>query len=140
MTTRPELSKQNKYWVDKYRFYELKYLCLQYPTWKKKYESIDGLGIRAFDRVSYSRAGIITDPTANAVEEKLIYFKRMELVEQVAFDADPDLASYILKAVTEGLSYAHLKTRLEIPCGKDMYYDRYRRFFWLLSRARDVYV
>lgn len=59
------------------------------------------------------------------------------MVEQTAIEADADLAHYILKAVTEGLSYSHLKARLEIPCGKDMYYDRYRRFFWLLSKIRD---
>lgn len=59
------------------------------------------------------------------------------MVEQTAIEADANLAYYILKAVTEGLSYSHLKARLEIPCGKDMYYDRYRRFFWLLSKIRD---
>ena len=31
---------------------------------------------------------------------------------------------------------AYIKTRLEIPCGGDMYYDRYRRFFWLLNESR----
>lgn len=60
----------------------------------------------------------------------------MEVVEQAAIEADPYLASYILKAVTEGLSYNYLKARLEIPCSRDMNYDRYRRFFWLLDRAR----
>jgi len=46
------------------------------------------------------------------------------------------LHRYILKAVTEGLSYTYLRTRMDIPCGKDMYYDRYRKFFWLLSQER----
>ena len=59
------------------------------------------------------------------------------MVERAAIDADKILASYILRAVTEDLSYTYLKSRLEIPCGKDMYYDRYRRFFWLLSKARN---
>lgn len=140
MTIRPELSKQNKYWVEKCRFYELKYFCLQYPIWKKKYESIDGLNGRTFDLTVYSRVNTPSDPTAKTVEEKSLYFERMEMVEQAAIDTDPDLASYILKAVTEGLSYSHLKARLEIPCGKDMYYDRYRRFFWLLNKMRDCYI
>lgn len=52
-------------------------------------------------------------------------------------DADEELYSYILKAVTEGLSYTYLKTALEMPCGRDAYYDRYRRFFWLLDKERD---
>lgn len=51
-------------------------------------------------------------------------------------EADQVLYNYILKAVTEELSYTYLKSKLKIPCGKDMYYDRYRRFFWLLSNSR----
>lgn len=69
--------------------------------------------------------------------KKARYSKRVELIEQVAKDADKYLWQYILKAVTEGLSYTYLRTKLDIPCGKDMYYDRYRRFFWLLSEVRD---
>ena len=49
---------------------------------------------------------------------------------------DPYLYEYILQAVTEGLSYTYLKTKLNMPCGKDMYYDRYRKFSWLLGNSR----
>jgi len=49
---------------------------------------------------------------------------------------DPALADYILKAVTEGRSYTYLKTVMNIPCGRSMYFDRYRKFFWLLSHVR----
>ena len=35
-----------------------------------------------------------------------------------------------------GISYDHLKARTGIPCCKDVYYDLYRRFFWLLSKER----
>ena len=44
---------------------------------------------------------------------------------------------YILKGVTEGWSYDILKARSNIPCCKDVYYNLYRRFFWLLNKARD---
>lgn len=70
------------------------------------------------------------------VEERSRYFDRMRAVERAAMETDPYLASYILKAVTEGLSYNYLKARLEIPCSRDMYYDRYRRFFWLLDQTK----
>lgn len=135
-SVRPELSKTNKYWVSKNRFYELKYFCLQYPVWKKQYEEIDGLYGCTIDSV-YSRLNTPSDPTAKTVEVRSKYLERMEVIEQAAIEADPYLASYILKAVTEGLSYTYLKARLEIPCGRDMYYDRYRRFFWLLDQARN---
>lgn len=135
-TIRPELSKKNKYWISKHRYYELKYFCLQYPMWKKAYELLDGLQMYSYDLVYISN----TDPsdvTGKCVEEREIYFDRMKTVEQAAIEADPYLASYILKAVTEGLSYTYLKQKLNIPCSRDMYYDRYRRFFWILSQERD---
>ena len=54
----------------------------------------------------------------------------------MAKEADEYLYEYILKEITEGISYTYLKTAMKIPCGKDMYYDRYRKFFWLLSNSR----
>lgn len=48
---KPELSKKNKYWVDKNRYYELKYFCLQYPLWKRAYEELDGIHTSSFELV-----------------------------------------------------------------------------------------
>jgi hypothetical protein len=77
------------------------------------------------------------DLTAKYAIRKAHYSEKINLIEKTAVEADQDLCVYILKAVTEGLSYTYLKTRLEIPCSRDMYYDRYRRFFWLLSESRN---
>ena len=78
----------------------------------------------------------VGDPTSKCAETLLFYSERMKLVEDTAYETHDEFASYILKAVTEGMSYDHLKARLDIPCCKDVYYELYRRFFWLLSRAR----
>lgn len=133
---RPEISEKNKYWISKHRHYELKHFCLQYHTWKKTYAELDGFSGGTNNTV-YSRVSTPSDPTANCVEIKTVYLERMDLIRRTAYEADSDLATYIFKAVTEGLSYTYLKTKMNIPCGKDMYYDRYRRFFWLLSKARN---
>ena len=61
---------------------------------------------------------------------------RKETAERVAKETDEELSCYILEAITEGISYDHLKARTGIPCCKDVYYDLYRRFFWLLSKER----
>ena len=67
-----------------------------------------------------------------------MYYKdRIDMVEHVAKETDTILASYILKAVTEEISYDCLKVKFNIPCCKDTYYDLYRRFFWLLNKARN---
>lgn len=132
---RAELSKKNRYWIDKHRHYELKHFCLQYPFWKKAYAELDGMNKKDDDSTG-SRSNIPGDPTGKCVEIRTVYLDRMELVRRTAYEADPDLASYIFIAVTEGVSYDYLKSKLNIPCGRDMYYDRYRRFFWLLDQAR----
>ena len=80
--------------------------------------------------------GNFSNPTAKCAEAREFYSKRIELIEQAATETDAELGDYILKAVTEGISYDHLKARLEIPCCKDVYYELYRRFFWILNRER----
>lgn len=134
---RPELSEKNKWWLDKHRYYELKHFCLQYPIWMKARAALSGLSARPADLALFSRTNEKKDPTARCAEARAFYTERMSMVEQAAHDADPDLATYILHAVTEGLSYDVLKVRLNIPCSKSTYYDRYRRFFWLLNKLRE---
>lgn len=134
---RPEISTKNKYWIDKHRHYELKHFCLQYPTWKKLYTEVEKSCISAAKLERESVTNIPSDITAKYAMKKAYYAERIELIERIAKEADEFLYKYILKAVTEELSYTYLKSKLDIPCGRDMYYDRYRRFFWLLSEARN---
>lgn len=136
-TLRPEPSPKNKYWIEKHRYYELKHFCLQYPIWKKAYDSLDGLSRRSRDLAEFIKSDDVSDPTAKCVEAKSFYFERMNMLEKVAEETSPDLGNYILKAVTEGISYEHLKARYDMPCQKDAYYNLYRRFFWLLNKVRE---
>lgn len=132
---RPEISRNNRYWIDKHRHYELKHFCLQYPEWKKAYRSFTSISSSVTDH--QPKGDFYGDPTANQAIRRARYLERIELIERIAGEADRDLHNYILKAVTEGLSYTYLRTKLNIPCGRDLYYDRYRKFFWLLDDARD---
>lgn len=133
---RPEISIKNKYHIDKHRHYELKHFCLQYPEWKKMYAEFSNVSIplSMIERVSTSN--LPGDPTAKRAMMKMQYAEKIKMVEKIALETDAYLHNYILKAVTEGYSYTYLKTKLNMPCGRDMYYDRYRRFFWLLSESR----
>lgn len=134
---RPEISMKNKYYIDKHRYYELKHFCLQYNEWKKEYAKCEESVIFTSQLDRLPSNNVPSDLTAKYAMQKAFYQQRIQMIEIAARDADDFLYPYILKAVTEGLSYTYLKTKLDIPCGKDMYYDRYRRFFWLLSEARD---
>lgn len=134
---RPELSIRNKYRIDKHRHYELKHFCLQYPEWKRAYADFSdpNIPLSTIERVPTSN--MPGDPTAKRAVMKAHYQERMDLIEKIAMETDKCLHDYILKAVTENLSYTYLRSKMGMPCGRDMYYDRYRRFFWLLNQARN---
>lgn len=135
-TIRPELSEKNPYWLEKHRYYELKHFCLQYPIWRKAYAALDGFSSRPIELAMSVVDSTPGDPTARCALAKIFYSDRTDMIQRVAEATDPVLGNYVLKAVTEGLSYDILKARLEIPCCKDTYYELYRRFFWLLSKER----
>lgn len=135
MRFRPELSKKSDYYISKHRMYELKYFCLQYPEWKKQYLFLDGLTKVPDDLVRYSTN--IGDPTYKCFELREKYLMKMRDVEQAAIEADPDIYTYLIKAVTEGRSYEYLKTKMHIPCGRDYYYRKYRKFFYILDILRE---
>lgn len=134
---RPEISEKNKYWIDKHRHYELKHFCLQYPSWKKIYSEFEDASIPLSMMERVPTSNLPGDPTAKRALVKAKYAERIKLIEDIAKEADRYLYEYILKAVTENLSYTYLRSKMDIPCGRDMYYDRYRRFFWLLSESRN---
>lgn len=133
---RPKISEKNKYYIDKHRYYELKHFCLQYNEWKKAYAACNESIIFAASIERESSSNIPSDITAKYAIKRAYYAERIKIVEKAAMEADEFLFPFILKGVTEGASYTYLKTKLEMPCGRDMYYDRYRKFFWLLSEAR----
>lgn len=134
---RAEISEKNKYYIDKHRYYELKHFCLQYKEWKRLYEMCNESIIFASNIECLPSSNLPSDLTAKYALKKAYYGERITLIERAAKEADEFLCPYILRAVTEGYSYTYLKSVLNIPCGKDMYYDRYRRFFWLLSELRE---
>lgn len=136
-TTRAEISKKNKYWIPKPRYYELKYFCLQYPSWKQAYAALDSLSKRPADLAVFSKTNVCSDPTSKCVESRIYFYERICMIETACKSTDNGLADYILKGVTEGISYEQLKIKYNIPCCRDTYYKLYRKFFWLLHGLRD---
>lgn len=133
---RSKLSKKNRYWIPPERYYELKHFCLQYPDWKREYLAVDPMAHEFEQSEKLSATNQVEDRTALCAERKIECSQNMVLVEECCEKADPFLARYIFKAVTSNLGYTYLKSRLGMPCSKDMYYDRYHKFFWHLSNAR----
>ena len=131
---RPEVTTKNNYWISKHRYYELKHFCLQYIEWKTEYSELDGM--KGGDMIRETKSTNISNPVERIIERRLYLSDRIDLIETAALEAGSELNTYVLKAVTEGLSYDILKARFNIPCCRNVYYDIYRRFFWLLDKAR----
>lgn len=135
-TYRAKISPKNKYWISKHRFYEVCHHCYQYDEWRDEYRALNDISVQGLD---YDKPPAdpyaFGDATANMATRMAVLRERMELVEQTAEETDPALAKYILKAVTkEHVTFNYLKQFMDMPCEKDMYYDRRRKFYWLMAQ------
>lgn len=128
---RTKISKKNEYWISNYRHYELKYFCLQYPEYKRICDSFNGYVKHNF---SSARSSNISNPTEKAVEIREYYNRKINIIEKAAGLTDPILGNYILIGITNGFSYDKIKARLNIPCGKDVYYKLCHKYFYILDR------
>lgn len=132
---RMEMSKNNKYYIDKHRKYELIHFCKQYPKWKAALFDVEGWSTSSRDeRVDHG--GYVSDPTARAAAIRKFYMDRIGMIDKAAYEADKDLAGYIVQGVTKGLSYDNLLMMHRIPCSRDTYYDRRAKFLWILDKLR----
>lgn len=125
---------EKKYDISKHRFLELYHFCMQYSEWKDelKYKKDTVRSIEVTDMPTSHENG---DATANLAVRRAELQRKCELIEQTAIEADPDIYQYIIKGVTtEYATYRYLREIAGMPCGKNMYYDRRRKFFFLLSK------
>jgi hypothetical protein len=125
---------RRKYQISKHRFLELYHYCLQYREWKDELKcSTDTVkGVIISDMPHGTGTG---DPTSNLAIRRTILEERCKLIEDTAKEADPELWTYILKGVTdENASYTYLRQVMNIPCGKNYYFEKRRKFYYLLSR------
>lgn len=133
---RPEVSEKNQYWISKHRYYELKHFCMQYPMWKRIYDCLTHYPDGWLPAIPSGDSSSVSDPVAMYISERVTLAGWIGLVERVAKETDEVLGNYILQGITEGIPYDCLRAKTDIPCCKDVYYDLYRRFFWLLSKER----
>lgn len=123
-----------KYEITKHRFLELYYFCLQYNEWRDqlKYCTDTVKSIEITDMpITHSN----NPPTEQLAVNRYNLSKKCELIEQTAIETEADLYQYIIKAVTnENITYNYLHMIMNIPCGKKMWYDRRRKFYWLLDK------
>ena len=130
-----ELSEKSHYWLPKHRYLELKHFCLQYPDWRKRLNEINDISAH---NIVTAVSDHISNETERIALERTVLQSKISLVEKTAMETSDSLWIFVLKGVTEdGATYTYLKNMLDIPCGRNMYYEMYRKFYWLLSRSDD---
>ena len=127
--TRHKLSKKNPYRLEsRYREYELIYFCLQYPEWKRRLNTLSVHGTE--DEWS--------DPTGEEAVERAMLSAKIDMVERAVRDAAGDLYIYMLKGITENLSYTNLKTYHNMPCSSERYFRLRHKVYYLLSQEKQA--
>ncbi len=134
MTQIRPLNKK-KYDLSKKKFLYVLRFAYMYPEWKRELkEETYGLSSVQIDGMPKGNKGI------NQVQEISIKRKELEerckLIEQTAISVAPDFyQELIFGATNEGITYAYLNSRFKIPCGRNLYYERRRKFYYELSKA-----
>ena len=125
---------EKKYGISKHKFLQVYHFCMQYNEWKDelKYKTDTVRSLNVSDMPKGSGAG---NPDEALAIRRAEISERCKLIERTCIEADPDIYRWLLKAVTnEGVGYTYLKERMDIPCGHNMYYDRRRKFYWLMAQ------
>lgn len=133
---RMEMSKKNKYYIDKERKYELIHFCRQYNKWKEALRDVDGWSTTLSDSERVNTGNYIPDPVARAAMIRKFYDDRLSMIKKAAYQADPELADYIIRGVCYEQTYDNLWLLHGIPCSRDTYYDRRAKFLWILDKLR----
>lgn len=125
---------KDKYGISKHKFLQAYHFCMQYNEWKDELKyKVDTVRSSENDGMPRGKGGT-SNPTEQIAIKRAELEKKCEIVEKTAIEAAPDIYQWIIKAVTnEGITYTYLQEYMNIPCGKKLYYDRRRKFYYLLS-------
>lgn len=74
-----------------------------------------------------------SDPTMKTALRAIELRQKMEMVEQTSKRID--ISEEIFIAVTKGVTFSYFEAR-ECFFGRDLFYDRLRKFFFLLDKIR----
>ena len=123
-----------KYKLSKFEYGYAKWFSLKYPEWLEEYNRLkDSVGAMNYDSIP-GGSGKVNDSTMNLATRRAEIRDKMLKVEHAAYDAGGEIAEYILKSVIyEGNTFEKMKA-MGLPCERTMFYDRRRKFYYLLSK------
>lgn len=129
------LSEKNKYYLSKHSYIACIHYALQYRDWKAELEANrDTRGAIRYDKDRVQTSGDY-DSTSETAMRMMAIQKRVDLIEECISAAcdGSNLERYVRLGVCYGFTFFQLQEN-GIPCGKDLYYDIRRRFYFELSK------
>ena len=133
MSKHRTLSKKNKYYIPKETFLTVIHYCKQYPMWETEL----GINIDQNKAIRYDVDRVQTsnqyDPTAEPAIKRAELARKKEMVDEVAQLVAGAMYKWLILGVCYDMPYYVLQQK-GIPCGKDMYYDRRRKFYYEMSK------
>lgn len=132
-TDRSEISRKNKYWISKHNYLRLKHMCMMYREYKQQYEALINTA-RGIEYTGMPGGGGSGAPTERAAMKAADVSAKINAIEAAAAECDTELGKYILYYVTtEGTTFKTM-LKMGVPVSQNTFYERRRRFFWLLSK------
>lgn len=126
--------KLDKYDISTQRYKELAAFCKQYDEKRLKLQSIHSLqAIQLSDKI---QSNTLSDITAKKAIEAVRLRNDIELIETTTKEASKDLHRYILMNVTLEIPYNYLRYTINMPCGRNEFYEVRRKFFYLLDKNK----
>lgn len=130
---RSEISKKGRYYVSKERYYELKHFCLQYREWLTELEET-GYLLEIETKEVHSTD--IAKPVEIIVERRGRLINRINILNEAVKELNDPIGCFIFDSVTTGRAFPYYEAN-ELVFGRDYWYDRYRKFFYILDRIRE---
>lgn len=130
---RPEISKKRKYYVSKERYYELKHFCLQYQEWVDELEELGYLPAPSNNEV---KSTDVSKPVEDLALRRSKLMNRIETLMKAVEELNDPIGCFIFDSVTTGRAFPYYESR-ELVFGRDYWYDRYRKFFYILDKIRE---
>ena len=125
--------KKSEWNITKHEFYTAYHYALQYDDWKNMIEAESNLS--AIVQSGMPHGSGTSDPTYTKALKISEYRDKMRLIEETVREAGEEIYIWLLCAVTnENCTFNYLSTKMNIPCGQTYYYDKRRKFYYLLSK------
>jgi hypothetical protein len=124
-----------KYALSKEEFLSAKYYALRYNAWLAEYNSLkDSMGAITVDDMPHAKNNI-SNPTQRLAERRAELREKMEIIEQAAKDANPEIArELMIMATNYDMTFDRLKAECDIPYESTQFYKYRRKFYYLLSK------